>query len=164
MCSDTQTCLLHRQWHKQNGLHFLISKQKTRRAQVKILCDVRAGLYVQLHLHSVYYTVRRHFYLWTCIYCFLLHVCRPPQIVCYLLNIVDPIHWIIYSLPSWWKFCNKKERTVRQHTGKACRDLLPLHCVSLPVSLQGQTNSQLHRLSGCPHLCPLTQLTFPHIR
>lgn len=28
----------------------------------------------------------------------------------YLLNIVDPIHWIVYFLPSWWKFWKRKKR------------------------------------------------------
>lgn len=28
----------------------------------------------------------------------------------HLLNIVDPIHWIVYFLPSWWKFYKKREK------------------------------------------------------
>ena len=33
----------------------------------------------------------------------------------YLLNIVDPIHWIIYFLPSWWKFYKRqRNRTKRR--------------------------------------------------
>lgn len=28
----------------------------------------------------------------------------------HLLNIVDPIHWIIYFLPSWWKLYKKRQK------------------------------------------------------
>lgn len=27
----------------------------------------------------------------------------------HLLNIVDPVHWIIYLLPAWWKFYKRQK-------------------------------------------------------
>lgn len=73
----------------------------------------------------------------------------------HLLNIVDPVHWIVYFLPPWWKFWNiiKEENRENQKvvkllqamhwvTGsKASGDLLHLHCLSLPVNLQGESDT-----------------------
>lgn len=82
----------------------------------------------------------------------------------HLLNVVDPIHWIVYFLPSRWKFWKKQKKQrerwrVRQQereglkavtvledvyraiSGKASGDLLPRHCVCLSVSLQGRSDS-----------------------
>lgn len=28
----------------------------------------------------------------------------------HLLNIVDPVHWVIYLLPTWWKFYKGKKK------------------------------------------------------
>lgn len=40
-------------------------------------------------------------------------------------------------------------------TGRTCGDLLPLYCVSLPVSLQGQTDTTaLQAVWLSPNLCP----------
>lgn len=41
----------------------------------------------------------------------------------HLLNIVDPIHRIVYFLPSWWKFCKEKkekEKSVRWRKIPGC--------------------------------------------
>lgn len=109
-----------------------IKRPKT--AQVKSCCDVllTAELYVHQSCSYLQDGQEFHFFqmkMWESISiyvqdekmqdgCFLLQlpVCVCAASACpfaehvYLLNIVDPIHWIVYFLPSWWKFYKEKQR------------------------------------------------------
>lgn len=73
--------------------------------------------------------------------------------VVHLLNIVDPVDWIVYFLPARWKLCKKRGkegkinsgnggtevRTVRKQ--KPSRDPLPVS--ASPSSHTGQVTQQL---------------------
>lgn len=36
----------------------------------------------------------------------------------HLLNVVDPVHWIIYLLPAWWKFYKRQKERIKHSSRK----------------------------------------------
>lgn len=78
--------------------------------------------------------------------------------IVHLLNIVDPIHWIIYFLPSWWKLWVKERRRkwmkavklLRANREEPSRDIFFFLCACLSFCIRGIVTQHLHRLLPTP--------------
>lgn len=107
-----------RWWHKQNGLHFPdqnswcgicpTSHDRT------VLCALQQLLFIGSPGMSTSFCL-----------CVIKNAnrplvsrlvsCAPFSHVVHLLNVVHPVDRIVYFLPTWWKFCKKRDKVVKMN-------------------------------------------------